>query len=119
MICPWCGSPNVDVPSVDNGVGMQQIAPMQCSDCHAAEFGALLPTAKAEGATAEELERGWWKGDFDAATRCTTCRRRRIEIPQFDLADGYDFCWRQKYPDDAESKQDCTDYAAKAGIYSV
>ncbi|MGH7164463.1 MAG: hypothetical protein ACREIS_02930 [Nitrospiraceae bacterium] len=33
MICPKCGSDNIDVPMVDNGVGMQQCSPAGCLNC--------------------------------------------------------------------------------------
>lgn len=33
-MCPKCGSTNVDVPTVDIGVGEQQCAPATCMDCN-------------------------------------------------------------------------------------
>jgi predicted Zn-ribbon and HTH transcriptional regulator len=33
MICPECDSENVEVPTVDIGVGEQQCAPASCLDC--------------------------------------------------------------------------------------
>lgn len=37
MTCPFCGSKNVDVPTVDIGVGEQQCGPAVCIDCDAAQ----------------------------------------------------------------------------------
>ena len=37
MLCPFCKSTNVDVPTVDNGVGEQQCGPAWCVDCGASQ----------------------------------------------------------------------------------
>lgn len=58
MECPWCGSKDVDCPTVDIGVGEQQIAPMSCA-CGAAEFMCHDADTKTR-ATEEEWKRGWW-----------------------------------------------------------
>lgn len=34
MICPKCGSPNVECDTVDVGVGQIQSGPYGCIDCH-------------------------------------------------------------------------------------
>jgi len=33
MKCPFCGSENVEVPTVDIGVGDAQCGPASCRDC--------------------------------------------------------------------------------------
>lgn len=35
MMCPFCKSSNVEVPTVDIGVGEQQCGPAYCYDCYA------------------------------------------------------------------------------------
>lgn len=44
MKCPECGSTQVEVPTVDIGVGEQQCAPASCLDCGWVEkYPELLP----------------------------------------------------------------------------
>lgn len=59
MICPFCGSKSIDVPTVDIGVGEQQCAPASCNDCGASQFSHHGP---GEEATEEERKAGWWRG---------------------------------------------------------
>lgn len=33
MVCPKCGSTDVNMPMVDNGVGMEQCGSAACLDC--------------------------------------------------------------------------------------
>lgn len=37
MECAFCGSTNVEVPTVDIGAGEQQCGPAECRDCRAAQ----------------------------------------------------------------------------------
>lgn len=60
MTCPWCQSGNIDIPTVDIGVGEQQCGPMACLDCGASEMRDVInPDPQS---SAEERERGWYRG---------------------------------------------------------
>lgn len=37
MECPVCGSTNIEIPTVDIGVGEMQCGPAQCNACGAAQ----------------------------------------------------------------------------------
>jgi len=57
--CPFCGSTNIEAPFVDNGVGMEQVGPYGCDDCHAVQ----LEYPDVDGQNEEERSIGWRRGD--------------------------------------------------------
>ena len=58
MGCAWCESEDIDVPTVDIGVGEQQVAAAMCGQCGATQIGFLMDA----DALPEEKQRGWYKG---------------------------------------------------------
>lgn len=61
MGCPWCGSSNVEAPTVDIGVGKQQCGPMGCNDCQSFQIDPSDEEQLAR-ATVEEINKAWFKG---------------------------------------------------------
>lgn len=62
MKCPWCKSARLDAHFVDVGVGMEQVSPYECFDCGARQ---ISPYDKENMYTKEELEKGFYKGQYD------------------------------------------------------
>jgi hypothetical protein len=59
VICPYCGSKNVQCDEVDIGVGMQQCGPYGCDECHAVEISPQLSESERAALTEEERRTGW------------------------------------------------------------
>lgn len=55
--CPYCGT-ECEAEYCDIGVGMQQVTPFVCHNCHAVEIGPYDDRT----ATEVELQKGWYKG---------------------------------------------------------
>lgn len=66
MRCPWCDSIDIDVPTVDIGVGEQQCGAAGCMDCSSFQINPNEPLDP--DLTDEEIKLGWRRGpDVDAS----------------------------------------------------
>lgn len=59
--CPWCGSPNVDTPMVDIGVGEIQCGPASCMDCQSYQINPS-DQDQFDQVSPEEQKLYWIKG---------------------------------------------------------
>lgn len=75
MICPYCGSKNIDIESVDIGIGFQQVAPASC-ECGARQFDHNEDRTTASD---EEKARGWWAPE-------STVDRIELQLAQIEAA---------------------------------
>jgi hypothetical protein len=56
--CPYCGN-ECECDEVDIGVGMAQVGPYHCDDCHAFQIDPCEDRSKL---SEEEQQSGWYKG---------------------------------------------------------
>ena len=67
--CPFCGSQDLCADFVDIEVGMEQVTPYQCMECHAEQMNPYLEDDK--NASEEEKQARWWKGPEQQQTEAS------------------------------------------------